>query len=107
MLLATADGVVRYAGWSGNFGLAVGSVAGATSILMAWYGVNYVFPGGRHAYGSGSGGLVPVLAIVAANWIFMGFAAFRYVLETRTPVLLPPDEADASPESSGGRVAEA
>ncbi|HUT93776.1 MAG TPA: cytochrome c biogenesis protein CcsA [Thermoguttaceae bacterium] len=97
----------RYAGWSGNFGLAVGSVVGATSILMAWYGVNYVFPGGRHAYGSGSGGLVPVLAIVAANWIFMGFAAFRYVLETRTPVLLPPDEADASPGSSGGRVAQA
>jgi len=97
----------RYAGWSGNFGLAVGSVVGATSILMAWYGVNYVFPGGRHAYGSGSGGLVPVLAIVAANWIFMGFAAFRYVLETRTPVLLPPDRADASPGSSRGRVAEA
>lgn len=97
----------RYAGWSGNFGLAVGSVVGATSILMAWYGVNYVFPGGRHAYGSGSGGLVPVLAIVAANWVFMGVAAFRYVLETRTPVLLPPDRADPGPGSSGGRVAEA
>jgi ABC-type transport system involved in cytochrome c biogenesis permease subunit len=86
----------RYAGWSGNFGLAVGSVVGATSILMAWYGVNYLFPGGRHAYGSGSGGFVPVLMIVAANWIFMGFAAFRYLLETRTSVLAAPLSAGAS-----------
>jgi len=84
----------RYAGWAGNFGLAVGSVLGATSILMAWYGVNYVLTGGRHTYGAGSGGLTPVLVIVAANWIFMGFAAARYLAETRAPRAAIPSAAN-------------
>jgi ABC-type transport system involved in cytochrome c biogenesis permease subunit len=86
----------RYARWAGNFGLAAGSVVGATSILMAWYGVNYLLGSGLHTYAQGSGGLVPAVALVAMNWIFMGFAAFRYVLETQTPVVLSPQEADTS-----------
>jgi len=87
----------RYAGWAGNFGLAAGSVVGATSILMAWYGVNYVFPGGRHAYGAGAGGLAPVVAIVALNWLFMGLAALRYLLETGAPVPRLPEPPTENP----------
>ena len=45
----------RYTGWSGNFGLAVGAVLGATAIMMAWYGVNFFLGSGLHAYASGAG----------------------------------------------------
>jgi ABC-type transport system involved in cytochrome c biogenesis permease subunit len=71
----------RYAGWFGNFGLAVGSVFGATSILMAWYGVNFVLGSGKHFYGEGSGGLIWVVLAVALNWAFVAAAAARYFLE--------------------------
>jgi ABC-type transport system involved in cytochrome c biogenesis permease subunit len=73
----------RWAGWTGNFGLAVGSVLGATAIIMAWYGVNYVLPGGLHSYGQGAGGKTVVLAAVACNWLFVAAAAIRYRVETR------------------------
>ncbi len=72
----------RYAGWFGNFGLAVGSVVGATSILMAWYGVNFVLGSGLHTYGDGAGGLMPVLIVVALNWLFIVPSAVRYLAET-------------------------
>ena len=40
----------RYAGWFGNFGLAVGSIVVATAIAMSWYGVNFWLGVGLHAY---------------------------------------------------------
>ena len=66
----------RYAGWLGNFGLAAGSVVGATMIIIAWYGANYWFPSGRHAYASGAGGQEYVLAAILADWLFLGLAGF-------------------------------
>jgi ABC-type transport system involved in cytochrome c biogenesis permease subunit len=74
----------RYAGWSGNFGLAVGSVLGATAILMAWYGVNFFLGSGLHSYASGAGGQWEVGTAIVVNWIFVLAAAFRYRLETGT-----------------------
>ena len=32
----------RFAGLVGNFGLCIGSVLGASAIIMSWYGVNFV-----------------------------------------------------------------
>lgn len=78
----------RYAGWFGNFGLAVGSVLGATAIIAAWYGVNYLFGSQLHGYGSGAGGQLEVSLIIAANWLFMIAAGVRYGWETRTAVQL-------------------
>jgi ABC-type transport system involved in cytochrome c biogenesis permease subunit len=72
----------RYAGWFGNFGLAVGSVIGVTSILMAWYGVNFVLGSGLHTYASGAGGLGWAILVVASNWGFAVAAAIRYRIET-------------------------
>ena len=75
----------RYAGMFGNFGLAVGSVIGAASIVMAWYGVNNVLGSGLHSYGEGSGGLGPILTIVVVNLAFVVAASMRYLMETRVP----------------------
>ena len=64
---------------------AVGAVIGACSILMAWYGVNFVLGSGLHTYGEGVGGVRWALRIVGANWTFVILAALRYRLETWAP----------------------
>lgn len=97
----------RYAGWFGNFGLSVGSVIGATAILMAWYGVNFVLPAGLHSYGQGAGGQLQVGIVVALNWLFVGAAAVRYYRERSRHVepkqahtLGQPNEASAPVEET-------
>jgi ABC-type transport system involved in cytochrome c biogenesis permease subunit len=72
----------RYAGWIGNFGMAAGSVAGATAITMAWYGVNYYLRTGLHSYALGAGGQMEVGLFLLGNWIFLLAALARYRFET-------------------------
>ncbi len=69
----------RHAGWTGNYGLALGMVIEATAILMTWYGITT----GMHAYGSSSGALGWMCVAVAINWVFALAAGFRYWIETR------------------------
>lgn len=54
----------RLAGRWGGFGLAVGSVIAFLSVVMAWYGVNFVLGAGLHSYGFGNGGFPIVLGFV-------------------------------------------
>lgn len=67
----------RIAGKWGGFGLCVGAVLGFQSIIMAWYGVNYVLGVGLHSYGFGSGGLGYAVAFVVAECAFVGLAVWR------------------------------
>lgn len=46
----------RLAGWLKDFGMAVVSIVCFNSVLMAWYGVNFVLGTGLHSYGFGTGG---------------------------------------------------
>ena len=46
----------RLAGWLKNFGMAVVSVICFNTVLMAWYGVNFVLGTGLHSYGFATGG---------------------------------------------------
>lgn len=71
----------RLIGMLNEFGLAVGAVAGATAIIVAWYGVNFVFGSGLHAYGGGTGGGAYVAAALVLNWLFVGAAWLRYKAE--------------------------
>lgn len=86
----------RYAGWVGNFGLTAGTVAGATAIIMSWYGVNFVLGKGLHSYGFGEGETANwyVLGGVLANWLFVGAAWLRYAGKTRRDDEGGPDEGD-------------
>ena len=61
----------RLGGWWGGYGLAVGSVACFLTILMAWYGVNFVLGKGLHSYGFGNGGqlYVGLFALLEAGWV--------------------------------------
>ncbi|HUG54838.1 MAG TPA: cytochrome c biogenesis protein CcsA [Vicinamibacteria bacterium] len=66
----------RFLGWIRDFGLAVGALVGGLTVLMAWYGVNFILGTGLHSYGFGTGGYAyvggfvafEVLVIVAAYW---------------------------------------
>ena len=72
----------RYAGWFGDFGLAAGSVLGATAIVFSWYGVTFVLGVGLHSYGFGAGGQWEVGLGVALYWVFLAAAGARYLAET-------------------------
>ncbi len=69
----------RIAGRWGGFGLAVGSVLAFQSVIMAWYGVNFVLGVGLHSYGFGSGGFGWAVSFVIFELAFVAFA----VLKTR------------------------
>lgn len=68
----------RFGGWLGPFGFSMGVVVAFLGVVMAWYGVNYVLAAGLHSYGFGGGGVQYMLAVVAADLILLGIAAWRY-----------------------------
>ncbi|MDD4934095.1 MAG: cytochrome c biogenesis protein CcsA, partial [Methylacidiphilaceae bacterium] len=82
----------RIAGWWGEFGLAVGSVLCFLSVLMAWYGVNFVLGKGLHSYGFGSGAVGPVAGFALAQLLFALWCSWAWWKwraehgETSTPV---------------------
>lgn len=51
--------------------LALSSIIGFFFVLMTWYGVNFVLGRGLHSYGFGSGGMMWILAYIAAEIIFL------------------------------------
>jgi ABC-type transport system involved in cytochrome c biogenesis permease subunit len=64
----------RLAGWWSEFGLAVGSVVCFLSVLMSWYGVNFILgQNGRslHSYGLSTGGLSYATGFAAAEILFL------------------------------------
>jgi len=78
----------RFLGWIRDFGLAVGALLGGLTVLMAWYGVNFILGTGLHSYGFGSGGYAYVGAFVAFEVAVIAAAFFR-VRAARTPAPTP------------------
>src|SRR5207248_10900546 len=54
----------RFAGWVNTFGLVVASVVCYLSVVMAWYGVNFVLGVGLHSYGFVEGGSQGIMAVI-------------------------------------------
>ncbi len=67
----------RYANLIGQFGFAAWSVAAFLSVLMAWYGVNFVLGEGKHTYGFASGGTGWVVAFCVAQLAYVIIVAWR------------------------------
>jgi ABC-type transport system involved in cytochrome c biogenesis permease subunit len=67
----------RYVGWVKDFGLAACSVVCFSSVVMAWYGVNYVLGAGLHSYGFGSGGQTAIVFAGLLNISLVVHAAMR------------------------------
>ena len=61
----------RYANWVGQFGFAAWSAVSFMSVVMAWYGVNFVLGSGLHSYGFASGGTPWVLGFVGIQLAYV------------------------------------
>jgi ABC-type transport system involved in cytochrome c biogenesis permease subunit len=69
----------RLAGWWRGFGLAIGSVVCFLSVMMSWYGVNFILgQNGKslHSYGLSTGGLSYATGFAAFEIVFVGFVLF-------------------------------
>lgn len=65
----------RFTGWIGQFGFALATLASFLSVLMAWYGVNFVLGAGLHSYGFSSGGQGWVLLFTLTQLGYGGLVA--------------------------------
>jgi cytochrome c-type biogenesis protein CcsB len=68
----------RFIGWVKDFGLAACSVICFASVVMAWYGVNFVLGAGLHSYGFGGGSDLWVYWGALINISLVVHAALRY-----------------------------
>jgi ABC-type transport system involved in cytochrome c biogenesis permease subunit len=74
----------RFAGWVSTFGLVFASVFCFLSVIMAWYGVNFLLGVGLHSYGFVEGGSQGIMGvIVSAVLSFPLAAAWRRYLGQR------------------------
>lgn len=67
----------RIAGKWGGFGIAIGAILGFQTIIMAWYGVNYVLGAGLHSYGFGNGSVGWAIIFVIVELLFVSFAIWK------------------------------
>ena len=74
----------RFAGWVNTFGLVFASVFCYLSVVMAWYGVNFVLGVGLHSYGFVEGGSQGAMLVILAGILaFPVGAAWRRQLGYR------------------------
>lgn len=81
----------RYANWVSPFGFAAWSAVSFMTVIMAWYGVNFILGVGLHSYGFASGGTPWVAGFVGLQLLYvLGVAAVhkrdrrRGALQART-----------------------
>ena len=67
----------KLVGWIKPFGMAVGAVMMFFSVIMAWYGVNFVLGAGLHSYGFGSGGVEYVAGFMVLHILLCALAFFK------------------------------
>lgn len=72
----------RTAGWLDLFGSAFWSALCFLTVIMAWYGVNFVLGAGLHSYGFGGGGVQYVGAVVLADLFLLLFFARRFKIKS-------------------------
>ncbi len=73
----------RHVGWVHDFGLAVCAVLCFSSVVMAWYGVNFILGTGLHAYGFGNGNDLWVYWVGLTNVALVAHAAVQYYASTK------------------------
>ncbi|WP_407673488.1 cytochrome c biogenesis protein [Paludisphaera rhizosphaerae] len=66
----------RFAGWVSMFGLVFASVVCFLSVVMAWYGVNFVLGVGLHSYGFVEGGSQGAMGVILCSIMALPLAAW-------------------------------
>jgi ABC-type transport system involved in cytochrome c biogenesis permease subunit len=80
----------RFAGWISSFNLVVASVVCFLSVVMAWYGVNFVLGVGLHSYGFVEGGSQGIMTVIIAGIMALPLAtAWRRHLGQTAEVARP------------------
>jgi ABC-type transport system involved in cytochrome c biogenesis permease subunit len=101
---------MRYVGWIKDFGLAVAAILCYAAILMSWYGVNFVFPAGLHAYGFGNGGAgwVYWASLINIEWVLVASLIYwrRQHQQMSAPVLAGAPAAQLSAAAASEHVKE-
>ncbi len=80
----------RIAGWWSGFGLSIGAILGFQTVLMAWYGVNFILGTGLHSYGFGSGGVSYAVGFVIFEVVLVGIAILKASRMKRPLIDAPP-----------------
>jgi cytochrome c-type biogenesis protein CcsB len=79
----------RMTSWIKPFAFAAWTVVAFSSVVMAWYGVNFVLGVGLHSYGFASGGTGYVIAGVGAQLSYVILIAIHHAVVNRTITLRP------------------
>ena len=66
----------RFAGWVNTFGLVVASIVCFLSVVMAWYGVNFVLGVGLHSYGFVEGGSQGMMTVIILAMLAIPFGGY-------------------------------
>jgi ABC-type transport system involved in cytochrome c biogenesis permease subunit len=66
----------RFAGWVNTFGLVFSSVVCFLSVVMAWYGVNFVLGVGLHSYGFVEGGSQGFMSLIIVSMMALPLGAY-------------------------------
>ena len=72
----------RYTGWVTQFGFTVWTVVSFMTVIMAWYGVNFVLGVGLHSYGFSTGGRGWVALFVGLQLLYVAITAAAYRIRT-------------------------
>ena len=76
----------RYTGWVGKFAFPLWTVICFSTVVMAWYGVNFVLGVGLHSYGFSTGGQAFVFGFLLLQTTFCLWVAYHHQkLKKSTP----------------------
>lgn len=67
----------KLVGWLLDFGMAMGAVLMFFTVIMAWYGVNFILGAGLHSYGFGHGGAEYVLGFFVLHLILCAVVTLK------------------------------
>lgn len=84
----------RIAGKWAGFGLCIGAVLAFQTVIMAWYGVNYILGVGLHSYGFGSGEHGWVASFVLAELLFVALVFLRRFHFRKAAAIVPVPKGD-------------
>lgn len=75
----------RFAGWLRDFGLAAAAILGFLSVIMTYYGVNFILASGLHSYGFAEGGQLYayLFALLELAVVSAAFARHRLSLKAQ------------------------
>lgn len=67
----------RYSNWVTTHRFVMASAAGFMTVMMAWFGVNYILASGLHSYGFSEGGAIFLGTFFLTQTVFLVFCAMK------------------------------